>query len=121
MSRLDLSANSVIIVCMNTTDFQNHLDTMLALKHDPDGFIDHVTLLAEPLTAIQFMARLNTMSPFWNHEENKHASNSVLRRWIEQGAILFNGRRMMPNDTIDFVIDSLVMFPKSEKKRCTLW
>lgn len=71
-------------------------------------------------TAIQFFVRLNTDIPFWNHEEKKHASNSFLRRKIQEGAILFNGERMEPNELIDFPLFSLVMFPKSDKKRCTL-
>jgi hypothetical protein len=71
-------------------------------------------------TALQFFIRLNKLAPFWNHEEKKHASNSFLQRKIKEGAILFNGERMEPNELIDFELFSLVMFPKSDKKRCTL-
>lgn len=100
--------------------FQQHIDRMLELKGDHVAFCQHVSNLVEPLSVLQFMVRLNTMSVFWNSEENKPASNSVLRRWIEQGAIVFNGEKMQPHDPLDFPIFSLVMFPKSNKKRCTL-
>lgn len=53
-------------------------------------------------------------------EQNRPASNSELRRWIEQGGIIFNGEKMQPNEPIDFPLFSVIMFPKSEKKRCTL-
>lgn len=100
--------------------FQEHIATMLSLKHDSALFCEHVSNLSEPLTALQFMIRLNEMSKFWNHEEKKPASNSVLRRWIEQGAILFNGERMLPNENVDFPLFSVIIFPKSESKRITL-
>lgn len=104
---------------MNSADFQLHLERMIALKGDMEAFCEHVTL-HEPLSAIQFMVRLNTLSPFWNAEENKPASNSVLRRWIEQSAILFNGERMKFDELIDFPLFSLVLFPKSSAKRITV-
>jgi hypothetical protein len=104
---------------MNSTDFQGHIDKMLTLKREPAAFIEHVHNVNEPLTALQYMTRINAMGPFWNYDENKPASNSALRRWLEQGAILFNSERIMPLDLIDFPIYSLVMFPKG-KRRCTL-
>ena len=35
---------------------------------------------------------------FWDVAEKKAASNSTLRRFIEQGAIRFNGKVVKPND-----------------------
>lgn len=104
---------------MNPALFREHLETMKALKNT-DAFIAHVSTLPEPLTAHQFIVRLNTMSSFWNHEEKKAASNSFLHRKIKEGSILFNGERMEPEELIDFPLFSLVMFPKSDAKRCTL-
>ena len=76
--------------------------------------------MRERETALQFFARLNAEIPFWNFEEQKLASNSFLRRKIAEGAILFNGERMAPNEIIDFPIFSLVMFPRSPFRKCTL-
>ncbi len=47
-------------------------------------------------------------------------SNGELRRHIQQGAVLFNGERVTPDEAIDFPVFSLVMFPKSQKRRTTL-
>lgn len=54
-------------------------------------------------------------------KELKKASNSELQRWIKQGSILVNGERIDPNEEIDFPIISVILFPKSGNKRCTLW
>lgn len=105
---------------MNSEIFAKHIERMLELKSSPAEFIAHVTELSEPLTALQFMIRLHSMSPFWSMEQNRNASNSEIRRWIEQGGITFNGEKMQPNETIDFPLFSLIMFPKSESRRCTL-
>lgn len=51
----------------------------------------------------------------------KSASNSTLRRFIEQGTIRFNGKVVKPNDKLDFPILSVVMFPKSDKQYTTLY
>ena len=58
---------------------------------------------------------------FWDVAEKKAASNSTLRRFIEQGAIRFNGKVVKPNDKLDFPILSIVMFPKSDKQYTTLY
>lgn len=51
---------------------------------------------------------------------NKVASNSELRRWIEQKSLLINNEHCTPNELLDFPLISIVLFPKSEKKRITL-
>lgn len=48
------------------------------------------------------------------------ASNSELRRWCQQGAVVINGRKMNWNDEVQFPIQSFVLFP-SGKARTTLW
>jgi hypothetical protein len=58
---------------------------------------------------------------FWDVAEKKAASNSTLRRFIEQGAIRFNGKVVKPNDKLYFPILSVVMFPKSDKQYTTLY
>lgn len=52
---------------------------------------------------------------------NKVASSSELRRWIEQGSLVINSEKITPNEEMDFPIISVVMFPKSVIRRCTLY
>lgn len=51
----------------------------------------------------------------------KIASNSELQRWIEQGALLINGERVSKDEPLDFPIISVILHPKSTKRRCTLY
>lgn len=55
--------------------------------------------------------------------ENKGevASNSEVRRWLTQSAIEVNFRPIHANDEWPMVLKSLVMFPKSQKRRATLY
>lgn len=74
------------------------------------------------LTAKKWLIELNKSCQFVSREvPNKKASSSELQRWIEQGAILFNGERVKRDEVIDFPIISVVLFPKSERNRCTLY
>ncbi len=72
------------------------------------------------MTVLAFMLRLHEICKFWSWEQNRVASNSEIRRWIEQGAILFNTERVSPTELVDFHVFSLVLFPKSAHRRCTL-
>lgn len=72
------------------------------------------------LTALDFMKRLHATCHFWSREQNRTASNSELRRWLEHGAIVFNTEKVSPNELIDFPVFSLVMFPNSKVNRITL-
>jgi hypothetical protein len=71
-------------------------------------------------TAYQWLLGLGKEG-FWDAAENKPASNSTLRRFIEQGAIRFNGKVVKPNDMLDFPILSVVLFPKSDKQYTTIF
>lgn len=55
-------------------------------------------------------------------KENPHTtpSKSEIKRWIDQGSILFNGEKCRWDEAIDFPVFSFVIFPKSETKRVTL-
>lgn len=50
----------------------------------------------------------------------KRASNSEIQRWIEQGSLHINGERVTPKEDVDFPVFSVVLFPNSKKRRCTL-
>jgi len=51
--------------------------------------------------------------------DREGASNGEVKRWIEQGAVLINGKRCKPFDAISLPIESLILFPKG-KNRNTL-
>jgi hypothetical protein len=72
------------------------------------------------MTASQWLMRLGK-SGFWDHSQKCAASNSTLRRFIEQGAIRFNGKVVKPDEMLDFPILSIIMFPKSETQYKTLY
>jgi len=46
-------------------------------------------------------------------------SQSELRRWCQQGAVLFNTERVAWDEQVDFPVFSLVFFPRA-KSRTTL-
>ena len=72
------------------------------------------------MKAIDFLISIKDALPMSNEKPCTMASNSELRRWIQQGVVLFNTERVEINEEIDFPIFSLVFFPNSKKKRCTL-
>jgi len=89
--------------------------------------LNFVTLQDEvngkPPTAWTFLIRLSQMhGGFHSKEGNKVAkvSNSELKRWIQNSALIINGEQVKWDELIDFPVFSIVLFPKSEKQRTTL-
>jgi len=72
------------------------------------------------LTALQYLISLRPALPMSAENPCTHASNSEIRRWMQQGAVLCNGERLEPNEPIDFPVFSLVFFPKSANRRTTI-
>jgi 23S rRNA-/tRNA-specific pseudouridylate synthase len=72
----------------------------------------------ETMTAFDWLWELNnSCGGFWSTERQKtKVSNSEMRRWITNGSIRFNGNVCKPNDEVEH-IRSIVLFPKSDKKR----
>jgi len=48
------------------------------------------------------------------------ASNSELRRWIENKVVLVNHFPLEIDEPMDFQIFSVVLFPNNSKRKCTL-
>lgn len=71
------------------------------------------------MTAFQWVKRQG--SGFWDQSEKKVASNSALRRFIEQGIFRFNGKIVKPDTVLNFPVLSVIMFPKSDKQYSTIW
>ena len=69
------------------------------------------------MNALAFLIDLHAVCHFQTKEGKKvgRASNSELRRWLQNGAVWVNGETVQWNEEIDFPIFSLVLFPKSSK------
>lgn len=67
------------------------------------------------MTALQMLTSLHEVCHFQTKEGKKvgRASNSELRRWIQNKAVLFNNESVELNEEIDFPIFSLILFPKN--------
>ncbi len=73
------------------------------------------------VTAFQAMVHINQHCQFMSIEQKgEKASNSEIKRWLNQGAIHVNSQVINAKDPWPPAIRSLVMFPKSLKRRCTL-
>ena len=66
---------------------------------------------ALPLSIEQPPTRENQAQPM---------SNGELKRHMQQGGVLVNGEKVLPDEVIDFPVFSLVFFPKSVARRTTL-
>lgn len=66
------------------------------------------------LTAWQWLISLHQVCHFQTREGKKvgRASNSELKRWIENKALVINGEPVAPGEPIDFPMTSVVLFPK---------
>lgn len=76
-------------------------------------------LILPNMLALQWLIPL--IHGIWNDEEKKSVSNSAVRRWIDQGALQVNGEKVLSKEVVDFPVFSVVLFPKSDKKRITIW
>lgn len=73
-------------------------------------------------TAFEFIMRIHRFRNcdakpmgFWSKELNGLASNSEVKRWLENSAIRFNGKPLKPKDMLDFPLYSVVLFPKADR------
>ena len=73
------------------------------------------------MNAWQFLLSLHEVCHFQTREGKKvgRASNSELKRWIQNNVLLINGESVKWDEPMDFPLISVVLFPKSA--RITLW
>ena len=67
------------------------------------------------MTAWEFIRDLHSVCHFQTREGKKcgEASNSELKRWLQNKAIICNGEPLNWNENMDFPINSLIFFPKN--------
>lgn len=75
------------------------------------------------LTAYSMLVQLATAHyQFWSTEKPcLPASKSEMRRWIKNGSLMINGYvDRDPDEPIDYPVLSIIIHPKSTKRRTTL-
>lgn len=67
------------------------------------------------MTAWQMLRDLHTVCCFQTREGAKFgkATNSELKRWLQNGVLVVNGEKVAWDEELDFPIFSFVMFPKN--------
>lgn len=70
------------------------------------------------MTAWDFLKSIHSACQFMSRERTGKASNSELKRWLQNKSVIINGKRPAFDDDIDFPITQMVLFPK--KNRVTL-
>ena len=67
------------------------------------------------MNAWEYLRKLHTVCHFHSRERDREATNSELKRWLCNQSVLLNGRRIKWNEEVDFPVDQLVLFPKSNR------
>lgn len=73
------------------------------------------------MTGLEFLISLRPAIPMSVEHPCTETSNSELRRWMRDNAVGCNGKPLKATDEVLFPVTSLVLFPKSAKRRCTLF
>lgn len=80
---------------------------------------DPMDFIIPNCTAMDFMVRIHKSGSgnggFWSRELKGIASNSEIRRWLENSAVRFNGKPLKPKEMLDFPLHSVVLFPKANR------
>ena len=66
------------------------------------------------MNAWQFLIELNKVCFFMSKERTGRASNSELKRWLKNQAVIVNGESIKWDEPMDFTIYSFVLFPKTK-------
>ena len=66
----------------------------------------------------QFLMKINKVCSFMSRERTGKASNSELKRWLMNKAVIVDGKPVIWNNEVSLPIASFVLFPK---KPITIW
>ena len=67
------------------------------------------------MTHWDFLKELHSVCHFMSRERSGRASNSELKRWLQNKAVEINGERPAFDDAVHFPITSMVLFPKTNR------
>jgi hypothetical protein len=81
---------------------------------------DPLDFIIPNVTAFEFILKIHHYCSgekrgFWSREMPDFASNSEVKRWLENSAGRFNGKALKPKDLLDFPLYSVVLFPKANR------
>lgn len=81
---------------------------------------DPMDFIVPHCSALDFVMRVhrsgtNEKRGFWSRELKDFASNSEIRRWLDNSAVRFNGKALKPKEMLDFPLYSVVLFPKANR------
>ena len=65
------------------------------------------------MTCWQWLMDINKVCSFMSRERSGKASNSELKRWIQNKALVINGETVEWNEAMDFPLISIVLFPRN--------
>lgn len=67
------------------------------------------------MIAWEYLRELNTVCHFMSREREGKASNSELKRWLQNQSVQINGVRMKWDQEVIFPVNDFVLFPKRNK------
>jgi hypothetical protein len=67
------------------------------------------------MTGWEYLRKLNSVCQFHSRERTGVATNSELKRWLQNQSIQLNGRRIKWNEEVDFPVEQLILFPKRNR------
>ena len=67
------------------------------------------------MTPVEFI-RFFGVVPMSIEKPCTHPSNSELRRWVDQKAVVINGKHVKSDDEVEFPVNSMVFFPNGKRK-----
>lgn len=73
------------------------------------------------MQALEFILSMRPAVPFSIEKHCQEATNSEIRRWFKNKAIMINGHTLDWDDDVSFPVTNLVFFPKSSKRKTTLF
>lgn len=75
------------------------------------------------MTALEWLLKVHNFGSgrFWSVENRaRSASNSEIRRWVNQSCFHVNGTSAGAEDQMPSLVSSAVLFPKNASKRVTI-
>lgn len=67
------------------------------------------------MNAWEYLRELNAVCEFHSKEREGKATNSELKRWLQNQSVLLNNRRIKWNEEVDFPVEQLILFPKRNR------
>ena len=67
------------------------------------------------MNAWEYLRELHTVCEFHSKEREGKATNSELKRWLQNQSVMLNGRRIKWNEEVNFPVEQLILFPKRNR------